>query len=370
MMRTRITRKKQENAFSEIPRSGTIRRSRQFITSEPSETLQARRQSIEPQQQPQQNSEPVNLGKELIRAQRYGHNLGKVKFNFLSDTGDRQIQATSDEERRSQTSNQAQETEPSGGSEEWYKEFAKHLVAVYRIMDGVTKDLGKSKNKEALKTSLVGLGKAGVQIATMLTGLPGLLEAVEAGGKLVFNVGADTQQYEEVNTDLEQQAQNTSRTGKSANIIKEKIGTIRKASKTLLNFIPLLDPLNSVAKGAKLARQSDDDWEQHKDDLIDKVEQIIDGIEVIIAAIDLEKFGSLKVPIANKIIFVRKTKRDLQSIVEKYRQKKEKLSAAIAERVTNQLRPMGSDQSSNESVPILGDESVPMLGDSKQRRYS
>ena len=216
-----------------------------------------------------------------------------------------------------------------------HKALGKELVATYRILSKVTSSIGKKKDKEALKKGLVGLARAGLSIATMFTGIPGLAEGTDVlGGDIVLNTGVDTigqqagktgggagldkLETKPVNPDVQRGVQNTTLGGVVRGKIYDKVGNLKNVSLTLLGLIPLSGAAKSVAKGAKQAAQSKDDWNRQKGQFIRLAREIEVAMQEVIKEMNLKDHGGLEIVTAKKKMFMKQNRETLQSVVDKY----------------------------------------------------
>jgi hypothetical protein len=228
----------------------------------------------------------------------------------------------------------------------WHKALGKELVATYRILSKVTAAIGEGKNKEALKEVAIGMAKAGISVATMLSGIPSLTEGTHVfSGDIVLNTGLDTIGQEvgktgsglgldvwqtgAVNSDVQRGVQDTTTGGVLRGKVFDKVGTLDNASKTLLGFIPFFGAAKSLAKGAKQAAQSKDDWNRSKGVLVKSISEIEVAMQKAISEVNVENFGDIEIVTANTKNFLAHSRRTLQAVLDKYQKKSEELRTAI-----------------------------------------
>ena len=220
----------------------------------------------------------------------------------------------------------------------WHKKFGKEVVATYRILDKVTQAMAAGKNRQALMSAAVGLAKAGLSIGLMLTGIPSLTEGSDAlAGEIVLNTGADSlgQQAGKtgagigidelapapVNPDVEKGIKKTTIGGAIGSKIHDKVGTLNNAAKTLLGFIPFFGAAKSLAKGLRQGAQSKDDWNEQKGTLFRCIREIEAAMGDAISEVDVAAFGDLEIVTANKKVFLNRSRRTLESVLVKYKEK-------------------------------------------------
>ena len=222
--------------------------------------------------------------------------------------------------------------------------LGQHLIATYRLMDAAADALKVGKNRSALKTAVVGLAEAGIQIATMLDGIPGLTEGSDfMSGEIEVNLGADTLGAQvgssagtaglEATLDVTQSPgmrraiQDTTTRGAFKNKIHAKVGTLRNTCETLGGFVPFFNAAKHIASGVSRAATSKDDWNRKKGVLFKYIRDVEVSMRDAISVIDVEAHGNTAVTSANKTIFFNETTRTLNEVLAKFREKSAKLRA-------------------------------------------
>ena len=137
-----------------------------------------------------QQSENRSLtAEELEKAAQFSHNLANIPISspYLQDstiqakltTNQKNQQDDSRHQKISRSKAQHMQTKKPDTSEvEFHQAVGKQIVATYRLMDRITSQIQKCKNREALKSAAIGFGKAGLTIGSMFTGIPGLIEGL------------------------------------------------------------------------------------------------------------------------------------------------------------------------------------------------
>ncbi len=248
-------------------------------------------------------------------------------------------------------------------AETFHKNLGKQLIATYRTMDAAADALQIGKNRSALKEAVVGLAKAGIQIATMIDGIPSITEGSDfMAGEIEVNLGADTLGAQvgssggtaglDATRDVTQSpgmrraVQDTTTGGALRNKIHDKVGNLHNTCKTLLSFVPFFDAATNVATGVSRAATSKDDWNRKKGILFKHIRDIEVGMRDAISGIDTESYGNLDVTSANKTNFLRHTTRTLNDVLAKFNDKSAKLRA-----VTDAY-----SEKHAETVPLLTQE--------------
>lgn len=216
----------------------------------------------------------------------------------------------------------------------WHKNFGKQLVGTYRLIGDATDAMQKGKNREAMKAAAIGLTGAGVSIATMLSGIPGLvglegdtvstsLSSESAGQQGASSaVGTGLGAVESVDLpSVASKVQATTTGGAIANKIYAKVGTLKNTIETLKGFIPFFTAVKSIAKGGKLATQSKDDFNRNKGGIARAIMDVISSMDIAIQEVNFEDFGEVTVTTANSINIFNHTERSLNEIYSKYQTK-------------------------------------------------
>jgi len=225
--------------------------------------------------------------------------------------------------------------------ETFHKNLGKQLIATYRTMDAASDAMQLGKNRSALKEAVVGLAKAGIQIATMIDGIPSVTEGSDfMAGEIQVNLGADTLGAQVGSSGgtagldaardvpppgIRRAVQDTTTAGALRNKIHDKVGNVHNACKTLRGFIPFVDAAETIVKGASRAATSKDDWNREKGVLFRHIRDIEVAMRDAISGIDTEAYGNLDVTSANKTNFLWHTKRTLNDVLAKFNDKSAKL---------------------------------------------
>ena len=230
----------------------------------------------------------------------------------------------------------------------FHKKLGKELVATYRILSKVTDAIREGKNRGALKEGVIGLAKAGISVATMLSGIPGLTAGTDVlSGDIVLNtgvapigqavgstgagIGLGAQERVPVSQDVTRAVENTTTGGVLKNKIHDKVGNLKNAANTLMDFIPFFEPAKLIYKGAKQAATSKDEWNSQKGKLVGYVRDIQVNMKDAISQVNIEDFGDLEIVTSNSKNFLRHSRRTLEDVLTKYQEKSKELEKAIEE---------------------------------------
>jgi hypothetical protein len=218
------------------------------------------------------------------------------------------------------------------------QELGAELVGTYRYLDQATKAIQQKKNNEAIKAALRGVAQGGVNIATILTGIPGMIStgglnltaasAAQQGASSSANFGINSTAPKKAPS-LEKSIQGTSTIGAIEGMIKEKVGSLKKAGEFLLGIIPFAATIKEFTHAGKLLTQSDDEFNKNKADIVKAVVDLLTQMDVSLSEKDFKVIGPSKVTTANAKNFFNHTTRTLEEVHNKYLEKAEKLKDAI-----------------------------------------
>lgn len=222
-----------------------------------------------------------------------------------------------------------------------YKDVGKTLIAAYRMISEATTALGKGKNREAIKTALIGLVEVGVKVATSLSGIPGVIgidgsdvvinattsSVLQQGAKTGVGLGISAIESSPVQQ-LDRRKKATTTKGAIANKIHAKVGNLENCLKTVASLTGLAS-LKKIYDGVKLLKSDYDAWNRDKGVLIRNIEDVVVAMSDAVNELDLGNFGDLTVTSANKTLFMLHTRRSLDDIVKKYNEKTQVLIQVI-----------------------------------------